>query len=175
MTMQPILEIQGLCKNYGGFRLSDVSFSLPHGYIMGLIGPNGAGKTTTLKLILNLARREAGRIRVFGLDNIDDEVLVKRRVGMVFDEPCFYQNVSLKKLKRATSLFYEDWNEDAFKSLADRFELPLDKKFKHLSQGLKTKFALARFPKTIAPCPAGADPRRTAIGPFLDPHHVGPG
>jgi ABC-2 type transport system ATP-binding protein len=44
--MVPALEIKGLRKEYNGFFLKDISFSLPQGYVMGLIGPNGAGKTT---------------------------------------------------------------------------------------------------------------------------------
>lgn len=46
------LELQNVTKEYPGFSLADISFSLPSGYIMGLIGENGAGKTTTLKAIL---------------------------------------------------------------------------------------------------------------------------
>ena len=46
------LELQNVTKEYPGFSLTDISFSLPSGYIMGLIGENGAGKTTTLKAIL---------------------------------------------------------------------------------------------------------------------------
>jgi ABC-2 type transport system ATP-binding protein len=61
------------------FSLKDVSFSLPAGSIMGFIGENGAGKTTTLKLILNEIRRDAGEIRIFGKDNIRDELEVKNR------------------------------------------------------------------------------------------------
>ena len=53
--MENILEINGLCKNYEGFSLKDVSFSLPKGYIMGFVGQNGSGKTTTLNIIASLA------------------------------------------------------------------------------------------------------------------------
>ena len=49
---QNILEIHHLSKDYGTFRLEDVSFSLPRGVIMGLIGENGAGKSTTINCIL---------------------------------------------------------------------------------------------------------------------------
>lgn len=141
--MENILEVRKLCKAYKGFRLKDVSFSLPRGFIMGLIGPNGSGKTTTIKLILNLVHRSAGDIRIFGLDSVLAEAEVKQRIGTVFDEPCFYKDVSLETLKRATRLFYDDWNEETFQSLAAEFELPLRKKFKHLSQGMQSKFALA--------------------------------
>lgn len=52
--MNNYLEVSNLSKSFKDFRLNDVSFTLPKGYIMGLIGPNGAGKTTTIKLILNM-------------------------------------------------------------------------------------------------------------------------
>ena len=68
--MENALEINGLCKHYDGFALQDVSFTLPRGVVMGFIGENGAGKTTTIKAVLNLIRRDAGAIKVLGLDNI---------------------------------------------------------------------------------------------------------
>ena len=75
--MEAILEIQGLCKRYADFQLSDISLSMAPGTITGLVGANGAGKSTTIKLILNLIRRDAGNIRVFGQDNLTEEAAVK--------------------------------------------------------------------------------------------------
>jgi len=72
--MENVLEITSLRKIYQGFTLNDVSFALPQGFIMGLIGPNGSGKTTIIKLVMNLIRKEAGQVRIFGKDNIEDEV-----------------------------------------------------------------------------------------------------
>jgi ABC-2 type transport system ATP-binding protein len=69
MTPESALEFRGVRKSYPGFVLKDVSFTLPRGQIGGLIGPNGSGKTTIIKLAMNLVRREAGEIKVFGLDN----------------------------------------------------------------------------------------------------------
>ena len=48
------LELMGVSKSFSGFKLDNISLSLPKGYIMGLVGPNGAGKTTTIQLILNM-------------------------------------------------------------------------------------------------------------------------
>ena len=70
--MKNILEVDRLCKRYGGFELKGVSFRIPGGSIMGFIGENGAGKTTTIKLILNQFPRDSGAVRVFGLDNRTD-------------------------------------------------------------------------------------------------------
>jgi len=141
--MDHAFEITGLGKKYKGFALDGVSFDLPRGYIMGLIGPNGSGKTTLIKLMLNLVRRDAGSIRVFGLDNLSHEREIKSRIGFVPDEPRFHEDVSLKNLKAATAPFYQRWDERRFTQLADAFQLPMDRKFKKLSHGTKTKFALA--------------------------------
>jgi len=141
--MNAALEFDGIAKNYKGFTLDPATFELPSGYIMGLIGPNGAGKTTLIKLVLNLIRGNAGAIRVFGLDHLEHEKQIKVRIGYVPDEPKFYEDIALKNLKRATAPFYPRWDDARFNSLVDAFDLPLDRKFKKLSQGQKTKFALA--------------------------------
>ncbi len=141
--MDMALGIKGLCKEYKGFTLKDVSFSLPPGFIMGLIGPNGAGKTTIIKLIMNLIRRNAGEIRVLGLDNIRSEAEIKSRIGFVYDNPYFYDDVRLETLKSAIAPFYPGWDEALSRKLMEEFELPMKKKFKALSHGMKMKFSLA--------------------------------
>ena len=68
------LELKGVSKSFSGFKLNNISLSLPKGYIMGLIGPNGAGKTTTIQLILNMLEKDVGEILVFGKDNVKNEM-----------------------------------------------------------------------------------------------------
>jgi len=137
------LEVNGLRKEYKGFTLKDVSFALPQGTIMGLVGPNGAGKTTIIKLILNLIRRTAGEIKVFGLDVIGREKAVKSRIGFVHETPALVEDAPLRDLAAAVAPFYASWDEDHFRSLCGEFGLPLAKKFKKLSHGMKMKFSLA--------------------------------
>jgi len=137
------IEINGLRKNYRGFSLGDVTFDVPQGYIMGLIGPNGAGKTTIIKAIMNLIRRHAGEIKVFGLDNLEHEPEVKSRIGFVYDTPCFPGDVKLENIRSALAPFYTGWDNRLFLGLANEFKLPLAKTFKKLSHGQKTRFALA--------------------------------
>lgn len=143
MTPEHALELRGVCKRYPGFVLKDVSFTLPRGAIGGLIGPNGAGKTTIVKLVMNLVRRDAGEIRVFGFDNRASEVEVKSRIGFVYDEPGFWDDRSLDAHRRALGAFYPRWSDATFRRLAEEFGLSLDRKYKTLSHGAKTKFALA--------------------------------
>ena len=141
--MENVLEVKSLRKEYKDFALKDISFRLPRGFIMGLIGPNGAGKTTIIKLIMNLIRRKAGEIKVFGMDNREHEAEIKSRIGFVYEVPCFFEDVLLKDIKASFAPFYVKWDENVFLALMEEFELPMTKKFKHLSQGMKTKFALA--------------------------------
>jgi len=141
--MVPALEIKGLRKEYNGFFLKDISFSLPQGYVMGLIGPNGAGKTTIIKLILNLIKKKAGEIRVFGMDNLKQEIEMKSRIGFVHEVPSFYGYMKLERVKSIVSRFYPAWDDKPFSRLCGEFKLPLGKKISSLSRGMNTKFALA--------------------------------
>lgn len=141
--MENALALSGVQKTFKGFSLKDVSFELPKGYVMGLVGPNGAGKTTLIKLIMNLMAPEAGEIKILGLDSRSQEAEAKAQIGFVYDVMPFYSDVSLWNTKRALAPFYEKWNEGLFLELAGTFELPLKKKVKSLSQGMRTKFALA--------------------------------
>lgn len=141
--MSNILEIAGLRKNYKDFSLKDIGFSFERGYIMGFIGPNGAGKSTTIKLIMNLLKKDAGKIKVFGMDNIQHEKEIKNRIGFVYDENYFYEELTILEMKSIIAPFYKRWDEKGFKKYIKEFNLPSDKKIKELSKGMKMKFSLA--------------------------------
>lgn len=141
--MEPILEVQNLCKSFNDFRLDNISFSLPKGYIMGFIGPNGAGKTTTIKLIMNLMHRDSGIIRVFGQDNRTRVKQIKQKMGFVYDENYFYETLTVEEMKGIIAPFYRNWDEILFRKYLKVFDLPAGKKIKDLSRGMKMKFSLA--------------------------------
>ena len=141
--MDNAVSIKGLRKGYKGFTLDNVTFDVPRGYIMGLIGPNGAGKTTIVKLIMNLIRRDAGEVRVFGLDNLRHEAEIKSRIGFVYDVPRFPEDLRLKTIASALAVFYDKWDAARFQSLLEEFRLPPRQVFKKLSHGMKMKFSLA--------------------------------
>ena len=83
--MKNTIEVRNVSKTYPGFRLDNVSFTIPEGAIVGLIGENGAGKTTTLKAILNMIKFD-GEIKVFGKDSKNCEKEVKEELGVVLDD-----------------------------------------------------------------------------------------
>ncbi|KPU42792.1 ABC transporter ATP-binding protein YtrB [Oxobacter pfennigii] len=141
--MSNILSVKNLRKKYKDFTLQDISFNLEKGYIMGFIGPNGAGKSTTIKLIMNLIKKDDGKIEIFGLDNISHEKEIKERIGFVYDESHFYDELSVTEMKNIIAPFYKGWDDKAFVRYLKEFDLPPKKKIKDFSKGMKMKFSLA--------------------------------
>ena len=141
--MNDILNVENLNKSYGDFSLTDVTFSLPEGCITGFIGINGAGKTTTLRTLLGLAKKQSGNIRLFGLEMEKNEKKIKDRIGIVLDDGCFYDELSLAEMKSIISSAYTEWSEQDFKRYMDMFSLDPTQKINTLSKGMKMKYALA--------------------------------
>ena len=142
--MDNILEVSGLKKSYDKFALKDVAFSLPDGCITGFIGINGAGKTTTLRTLLNLTSKEAGSVQFFGLDMERSEKQIKDRLGIVLDDGCFYEELSLAEMKSIIAPAYTAWSERDFKQYLDMFSLDPKQKINTLSKGMKMKYAIAQ-------------------------------
>lgn len=140
--MENVLEINNLKKTYKDFKL-DVSFSMKKGFIMGFIGPNGAGKTTTIKLIMNLLKRDEGTVCLFGLDNIQQEISVKEKIGFVYDDNYYYEDLTPLEIETIIAPFYRTWDSKAFQVHLKAFDLPTIKKLKQFSKGMKAKFSLA--------------------------------
>lgn len=138
-----VLEINGLSKNFNTFSLKHLSFNVPKGYIMGFIGPNGAGKSTTIKLILNLLKKDEGNIKIFGFDHLQAEKQIKDRIGFVFDENYFYEELTLASMAKIIAPFYSRWNQAAFDQYLKTFGMFSKIKIKELSKGMKMKFSLA--------------------------------
>ncbi len=141
--MENILEVRNLSKSWPGFKLNQVSFSIPRGNIMGFIGPNGAGKTTTIKLIMNLMHKDSGQIQIFGQDHIRFQKQIRDRIGFVYDEGYFYEHLDIVLIKQIIAPFYSRWDEKAFLHYVRKFNIPIKPKYKDLSRGEKTKFSLA--------------------------------
>ncbi|MCR3957015.1 MAG: ABC transporter ATP-binding protein [Gudongella sp.] len=139
-----MLEVKNLSKKFKeGFQLEDISFKLEPGYIMGFIGPNGSGKTTTINLIMNLMKRDSGSVKIFGEDITANEKEIKNRIGFVYDEAHFYDDLTLEQMKKIIAPFYKEWNESLYRDYIDKFELDPRMRIKKLSKGMKTKYSLA--------------------------------
>lgn len=137
------LDLKLVTKRYKGFTLEDVCMELPKGCIMGLIGENGAGKSTTMKLILGINQPDSGEIKVLGQSHMERLKGVKEDIGVVFDEPCFPNSFTAKNLERMMNKVYKNWDPESFWHYLSIFSLPLDKRFKDFSRGMKMKISIA--------------------------------
>lgn len=137
-----MIDITNLCKEYNEFKLDDVSFKLPKGYIMGLVGKNGAGKSTTIKSIMNMLDFK-GEILINGYDNILYENQVKQEIGVVVDLPFFPTIFTLEQVEKYVGAFYENWDRDAYYKLLRKFGISPKKKVSELSRGMGVKLQLA--------------------------------
>ncbi len=137
------LEVKNLTKDYGDFLLNKLSFTIPRGAIMGLIGENGAGKSTTINCILNEITITDGEITIFGKDNILDEVFIKNKIGIIFDENHFPDVLTPIELGKCMAGIYSNWQNCEYQNYLTQFDLLLKKKIKDFSRGMKVKLAFA--------------------------------
>ena len=138
-----ILEISDLQKEYPGFRLNHVSFSLNRGSIMGLVGRNGAGKTTTIKSMLGLIRPSGGTISCFGMELSSREAEIKKRIGYACGAVDYYKKKPIRDIAAVTKLFYENWDDAAYRHYLELFSLRDEKTPEALSEGMRVKLNLA--------------------------------
>ena len=137
------LEIKNLTKTFSGFKLDNLSLTLPSGCIMGLIGENGAGKSTTIKLILDILHKDSGTITVLGKDNTDNIRLTKEDVGVVMDEVGIPECLTPKQVGRIMQDTFRNWNAEEYTRLLQKLSLPENQPFKNFSRGMKMKLGIA--------------------------------
>ena len=151
--MENILEIKNLSKKYDGFELKKVNIELPKGMIMGFIGENGAGKTTTIKSILNIINKDSGKIKIFGLDNKENEIKIKEDIGVVLDDSFLSEYLSPTDINKIMKNIYKNWDEKLYFNYIEDFKLPKEKISKEYSSGMKMKLkiavALAHHPRLL--------------------------
>ena len=143
--MNAVLEVQGLNKEYpeSGFRLNDVSFSLPAGTIMGFVGENGAGKTTAIGCILNTLLRDSGSVKVFGKEMTDASTDIRNDIGVVYDSSVFPEHLTAAKISSAMRHMFSNWDNTLFRDYLYKFDLPDNKTIKTYSRGMTMKLAVA--------------------------------
>jgi ABC-2 type transport system ATP-binding protein len=140
-----IVETSALRKSYGSVHaLRGLDLQVPRGSICGVLGRNGAGKTTAIKLLLGMARPSGGRAHVFGMaaEVEAHSVAIRRRTGFVSEDKDLYDYMDVAGLIRFTAPWFPRWRADLAERYVRAFDLPLDRKVKSLSRGMRTKLAL---------------------------------
>lgn len=145
MNDEYVIETQRLSKRYGRLEaVADLDLKVRGGRISGFLGRNGAGKSTTIKMLLGMVHPTSGTGRVLGwrIDSPRESVLLRREVAYVGEDKGLYPYMTVAQLVRFTRSFYDDWRPEVEQRLLREYQLPLDRKVKALSKGMRTKLAL---------------------------------
>ena len=138
------IRTEGLSKRFGGTEaLSGVSLAVPEGSIYALVGANGAGKTTLIKLVMNILRPTAGRAEVLGMASERLEGKGLNRIGYVSENQEHPEWMTVGQMLAYVRPFYPGWDGALEQELVAQFDLPLERKLKHLSRGMRMKAAMA--------------------------------
>lgn len=140
--MPPVLSVKNLTKRYGEF-VVDLSFDVHEREVLAFLGPNGAGKSTMILSLLNAVRRDAGDIRIFDLPLDQNEVPIKQSIGMVFDEPRLFRDLTTRECLDLFAPLYPTWDRTYVDHLLVEFDIDVNKRIKHLSKGMRVKVGLA--------------------------------
>lgn len=139
------IEVRNLTKRYDGFLLDHISFQIPWGSIVGFIGENGAGKSVTIKSMLGLLPVEEGEVHIAG-NNVMEKTGSnewREQIGVVFDECNFPPGLKAANINKSMKYLYKTWREDRFRSYLEQLDVPLNKKIKDMSKGMKMKLSIA--------------------------------
>jgi ABC-2 type transport system ATP-binding protein len=120
-----------------------LNLDVPDGAIYALVGTNGAGKTTTIKTVMNILRPSGGRAEVLGVDSRRISPREFEQIGYVSENQEMPEWMTVKYLLGYLKPFYPQWDDALAAELVREFDLPLDRKLRHLSRGMKMKAALA--------------------------------
>ncbi|MEF2781490.1 MAG: ABC transporter ATP-binding protein [Clostridium sp.] len=141
--MENTVEIKNLNKNYTNFSLKNVSLNIPSGTIVGLIGENGAGKSTLIQSMLGILKADYDSLKFFNKDFTENEKAIKEEIAVIFDQTHFNLEFTPKFIGTILSKTYQNWDMETYYSYLKTFDLPLKKKLKTFSRGMKMKLEFA--------------------------------
>ncbi len=138
-----MIRAERLSRRFGNLQaVKAADFHVPEGSITGFVGPNGAGKTTVLRMICGLIRPTGGRVLVGGLDPVLQPLEIRRRLSYLPGETSIYLHMRGGEFLEFLASFREGRDGELEKRLPRLFELPLDRKVRTYSAGMKQKLAL---------------------------------
>jgi ABC-2 type transport system ATP-binding protein len=147
-----MIEVEGLSKSYGDFTaVSELSFVVRPGEVMGLVGPNGAGKTTTLRCLAGIIPPTRGTVRICGheltrKDGSSEVIAAKKELSFFTDEPRLFDYLTVEQHLTFTARVYQVADYERMgKALLEELEIAdkADKLPSELSRGMKQKLVIA--------------------------------
>lgn len=159
-----VLEFDHVTGKMGKFRLQDISFALPAGYMMGLVGANGAGKTTCLNYVMREKNCYTGSIRIDGKERMQKGTAFRNQVGFVSEDNVFFEERTGAQNVELLKNFYDHFDKALFSETMERLGVSPGKSYYKMSRGERMKFqmafAMAHHPRLylLDEVTAGMDP-----------------
>lgn len=136
-----MLKMTSVKKNYKDFTL-DCTLEIKSGYVTGLVGRNGAGKTTAFKSVLGLISVDGGEIEILGKRLSDFKSKDKEKIGVLLSDSGFSGELKVKDIIPVLSAVYSQFDKEDFLKKCKQMKLPLNKKIKEFSTGMKARLKL---------------------------------
>ena len=142
--MTDILRTIDLSKRFRNtMALDHLNMTVPEHSVYGLVGPNGAGKTTTIKILMNILQASDGTAEIFGRDSRKLSPHDFTQIGYVSENQEMPEWMTVEYFMNYLKPFYPNWDSARAAELLHQFDLPLDRKIRNLSHGMRMKAALA--------------------------------
>lgn len=142
--MIPPIQCTAVSKKFSGrYAVDSLNLEVPEGSIYALVGPNGAGKTTLMKMLVNIIRPSDGSATVLGRDSRKLSPEEFAQIGYVSENQDLPEWMTVEYFFAYLKPFYPTWDDALAEQLIHEFDLPKDRKLRHLSRGMKMKAALA--------------------------------
>jgi ABC-2 type transport system ATP-binding protein len=148
--MELCINVSDLRKSYGQVQaVGGISFDVEYGKVFGFLGPNGAGKTTTIRVLTTLIYPTSGVVKIFGKDIVKHSREIKKRMGVVLQEPSFEGNLTVDHALELYGLMWAMAGEkrrDRARELVEKFDLVSFRNMKNdeLSVGQRRRVQVAR-------------------------------
>jgi lipooligosaccharide transport system ATP-binding protein len=148
--MNPVIQAQDLCKNYGEFKAVDrISFEIREGECFGFLGPNGAGKTTTVRMIHCVSPVSAGTLAVMDMAASIDNRTIKMNTGVIPQEINLDNDLTVRENLQVFAHFFDIPRAEARRRIGEllkfvELEKKRDSKIDQLSTGMKRRLLIAR-------------------------------
>lgn len=142
-TATPILKFDQVCKSFESKRaLSQLSFQISAGMVVGLLGQNGAGKSTLIRSALGIVAVDSGQVQTLGENPLQLTSDAKQQIGYVAQQSFGYEGFTVERALDLHRSFYPDWDIALEQDWLQRFELDGQQQVQRLSIGQRQSLAL---------------------------------